>query len=83
MGCRVSQWWHGQRDMRRWLVIELQPEADRTRRCSGCGEDVAAIHDRTVRRIRDLPVFEDRVELRVPRLRLACPRCGPRLEQLD
>ena len=83
MGYRVSQWWHEQRDMRRWVVIELQPESDRTRRCSGCGEGVAAIHDRTVRRIRDLPVFEDRVELRVPRLRLACPRCGPRLEQLD
>ena len=83
VGYRVSQWWHEQRDMRRWVVIELQPESDRTRRCSGCGEGVAAIHDRTVRRIRDLPVFEDRVELRVPRLRLACPRCGPRLKQLD
>ena len=34
-------------------------------------------------RIRDLPVFEDPVELRVIRLRLACPRCGPRLEHLD
>src|SRR5690606_27606699 len=44
---------------------------------------VAAIHDRTIRRIRDLPVFEDRVELQVERLRLACPDCGPRLEQLD
>ena len=36
-----------------------------------------------MRRIRDLPVFEDRVELQVERLRLACPACGPRLEQLD
>ena len=42
-----------------------------------------AIHDRTVRRIRDLPLFEDPVELEVERLRLACPRCGPKLEQLD
>ena len=42
-----------------------------------------AIHDRTVRRIRDLPVFDDPVELQVPRLRLACPGCGPRLEHLD
>src|SRR5690606_3132704 len=32
---------------------------------------------------RSLPVFEDLVELEVERLRLACPRCGPRLEQLD
>src|SRR5690606_11793793 len=36
-----------------------------------------------VRRCCDLPVFEESVELRVQRLRLACPRCGPRLEQLD
>jgi len=28
-------------------------------------------------------VFGDLVELHVPRLRLACPACGPRLEQLD
>lgn len=65
------------------MVIELDPERRRARLCSGCGEGVAAIHDRTLRRIRDLPVFEDPVELRVPRLRLACPRCGPRLEHLD
>jgi transposase len=83
VGYRVSGWRHEQRGTRRWLVIELAPETGRTRLCSGCGEDVAAIHDRTCRRIRDLPVFEDPVELHVPRLRLACPRCGPRLEQLD
>lgn len=82
-GYRVSGWRHEQRGTHRWLVIELDPETGRTRFCSGCGERVAAIHDRTCRRIRDLPVFEDPVELRVPRLRLACPRCGPRLEQLD
>src|SRR5690606_19710506 len=51
--------------------------------CSGCDQPVAAIHDQTVRRIRDLPLFEYAVELWVPRLRLACPRCGPRLERLD
>ena len=68
---------------RRWLVLELTPDALSDRICSGCGEPVAAVHDSTLRRIRDLPVFEDPVELRVPRLRLACPRCGPRLERLD
>jgi transposase len=35
-----------------------------------------------MRRIRDLPLFEHPVELRVPRLRLACPACGPRLQRL-
>lgn len=82
-GCRVSNWWHEQRSGRRWLVLELTSVGDPSRRCSGCGEGVETIHDRTWRRIRDLPVFEDSVELRVERVRLACPRCGPRLEYLD
>ena len=83
VGYRVDDWRHERRGERRWLVLELTPVPDHVRRCSGCGEAVAAIHDRTVRRIRDLPVFEDLVELEVERLRLACSRCGPRLEQLD
>jgi len=83
MGYEVSVWRHEQRGERRWLILELVPKAGVGRRCSGCGASVVAIHDRTVRRIRNLPVFEDAVELRVPRLRLACATCGPRLEQLD
>ena len=79
----MSVWRHEQRGERRWLILELVPKAGVGRRCSGCGASVVAIHDRTVRRIRNLPVFEDAVELRVPRLRLACATCGPRLEQLD
>ena len=38
--------------------------------------------DMSDRRVRDLPVFEYRVELIVPRVRVACPRCGPKLERL-
>lgn len=83
VGYGVSGWRHERRGVQRWLVLELAPTMGVARRCSGCGQHVAAIHDRTVRRIRDLPVFEDPVELQVERLRLACPRCGPRLEQLD
>lgn len=83
VGYRVEAWRHEWRSGRRWLVLELTPAPDQARRCSGCGEAVTAIHDRTVRRIRDLPVFEDPVELEVERLRLACPCCGPRLEQLE
>ncbi|MGO1073875.1 ISL3 family transposase [Lysobacter sp. CA199] len=82
-GYRVCSWRHEPRGKQRWLVLDLEPDRQSDHRCSGCGEVVAAVHDRTVRRIRDLPVFDDPVELRVPRLRLACPRCGPRLEQLD
>lgn len=65
------------------MLLELTSAPDQVHRCSGCGDAVAAIHDRTMRRIRDLPVFEDPVELHVERLRLACPRCGPRLEHLE
>lgn len=82
-GYRVEDWRHAWRDGRRWVVVKLTPAPGHERRCSGCGEAVGAIHDRTVRRIRDLPVFEDPVELELERLRLACPGCGPRLEQLD
>lgn len=82
-GYSVTSWRHEQRGDRRWLVLDLAPAPRSEHRCSGCSQVVTSIHDRTLRCIRDLPVFEDPVELRVPRLRLACPRCGPRLEQLD
>ena len=83
VGYGVAGWRHEQRGGRRWLVVELRPDEEAARTCSGCDRLVMAIHDRTVRRIRDLPVFDDPVELQVPRLRLACPGCGPRLEHLD
>jgi transposase len=66
----------------RWCVIRLQLEPDRPRCCGGCGAWVAAIHDVVERRVRDLPIFEHLVELIVPRVRVACPACGPRLERL-
>ena len=81
-GYRVRKWWRQSRGQQRWLMVELEPVPG-TRRCTGCGQAVSAIHDRTMRRIRELPVFGDPVELHVPRLRLACPNCGPRLEALD
>lgn len=79
----MASWRHEQRGDRRWLLLDLAPDPRSWHRCSGCGDVVAAIHDRTIRRIRDLPMFDDPVELYVSRLRLACPRCGPRLEHLD
>jgi transposase len=65
-----------------WCVIELSPSRDRERCCGSCGRWTSAIHDVQVRRIRDLPVFEHLVELIVPRVRVACPICGPKLERL-
>lgn len=53
-------------------------------RCEQCGARCTQIHETTVRRVRDLPLFEYRVVLHVPRRRVWCDRCGgPRLERLD
>ncbi|WP_230681460.1 transposase family protein [Burkholderia vietnamiensis] len=51
--------------------------------CEQCGARCQQIHETTVRRVRDLPLFEYRVVLHVPRRRVWCERCGgPRLEKL-
>ena len=65
-----------------WCVIRLQPIAGWARCCSGCGRRTTAIHDIEERRVRDLPLFEHRVELIVPRVRVACAACGAKLERL-
>ena len=72
-----------ERGGQRWCVIWLTPIERGRRHCSGCGRRVRAVHDVVDRRVRDLPLFDSRVELVVPRRRLACPRCGPRLESLS
>jgi transposase len=41
------------------------------------------IHDTTIRVARDLPILDAETYVVVPRLRLACPRCGPKLERLS
>jgi transposase len=63
-------------------VIRLEPVRGHRRCCSRCGQLTAAIHDLEERRIRDLPLFEHWVELRVLRVRVECPTCGPKLERL-
>jgi transposase len=70
------------RQGRSWCVIELVALAGYLRCCSGCGFRTTVIHDVEERRVRDLPVFEHSVELIVPRIRVGCPRCGPKIERL-
>ena len=65
------------------IRIELVPREDQPGRCSGCGRRVASVHDTSVRVVRDLPILEAQTELVVARRRLACPRCGPKLERLS
>jgi transposase len=50
--------------------------------CDGCGERCERVHDVARRVIRDLPILDARTWLSVPRRRVACPRCGPKLERL-
>jgi len=64
-------------------VVDLLAKHRVSRCCSGCGRRTRSIHDAQERRVRDLPIFEVPVELMLPRLRVRCPSCGPKLESLD
>jgi len=66
----------------RTLSIYLKPTA-KVMHCEQCGARCRQVHETTIRRVRDLPLFEYRVVLHVPRRRLWCEQCGgPRLERL-
>jgi transposase len=62
-------------------VITLARTAG-ARHCGGCEQPRDAVHDVTVRWVRDLPMLDAETWVIVPRARLACPRCGPKLEAL-
>lgn len=51
--------------------------------CSGCGVACDRLHDLTDRWVRDLPLWDAETHLCVQRCRVACPRCGPKVEQLS
>ena len=71
-----------QRGAQRWCIVELTPTPRRRGCCSQCGA-ASPIHDSEARRVRDLPIFDVPVELNLPRLRVLCATCGPKLERLD
>lgn len=50
--------------------------------CSGCGRRSKKYHDMEERWVRDLPILDAETWLLVPRFRVACPVCGPKLEYL-
>lgn len=82
-GYEVIEDWQERRAGQSWCVLRLQAIAGWQRQCSHCGQATGCIHDQQERRIRDLPLFEHQVELIVPRVRVACGQCGPKLEQLN
>ena len=65
------------------LWIELVPEQGIPMKCSGCGQHVQGVHDVDERWIQDLPVFDMVTRLLLHRPRVACPRCGPKVEALS
>lgn len=65
------------------LWITLKPIPGRAMTCSGCGEKRLTQHDTSERWIRELPVLGVDCWLHVARRRVACPECGPKLEELD
>lgn len=50
--------------------------------CSGCGRRCEKHHDMTERWVRDLPILDAETHLMVPRYRVACAVCGPKVEDL-
>ncbi|EFK95158.1 transposase, IS204/IS1001/IS1096/IS1165 family protein [sediment metagenome] len=74
------EWPQGQS---RTLAVHLKAE-NRKMHCEQCGALCTQVHETTTRRVRDLPLFEYRVVLHVPRRRVWCEGCGgPRLEKLS
>ena len=74
----------GPDDERREEVhLELLPVRDHPRVCSGCGGICRSIHDTTERWVDDLPILGADTRLLVHRVRVACPGCGPKLEELS
>jgi len=81
-GYEVDSYALEQRRGHSWCVLRLRLQPGQRRCCSGCLRWCDQVHDAEPRRIRDLPIFEHRVELILSRVRVACPHCGPKLELL-
>ena len=65
------------------LELHLKPTRQ-WMHCERCGHRTRQVHETTLRRVRDLPLFEYRVVLVVPRRRVWCEHCGgPQLERLN
>lgn len=63
-----------------WL--ELLPRSGHALVCGHCGGAADRVHDMAERWVRDLPILGAQTHLLVWRRRVACPRCGVKLEAL-
>src|SRR5690606_36116339 len=65
------------------VELHLKPTA-KVMYCQRCGAKCKQVHETVNRRVRDLPLFQHRVVLVVPRRRVWCEQCGgPQLERLS
>ena len=64
-----------------WIELRLQAP-HRPGTCSSCGLEVRGVHEYEERWVRDLPILDAETHLLVQQRRLACPRCGPKVERI-
>ena len=65
------------------VLVRLQPQPQAALVCSCCHTPCPLLHDSRWRRIRELPMLGRRVDLEVLIGRVACKRCGPRVQHVD
>jgi transposase len=75
--------WHAFDEAKMTLTLGVvQNPADPFHTCGRCGIGVRSVHDRNVRRVRDLPWGEWKVWLEVAVHRVDCDRCGVTTEAI-
>jgi transposase len=66
------------------IWIRLEPTEDAPYRCAHCGAQTRKVHEKSIREIRDLPLFDARTYLQVTVFRVWCDSCGgPKRMQVD
>jgi transposase len=79
----VQRYEAGEKGRRPQVWVVLTADTGRSMICDGCGGSTTAVHDVAERWVRDLPVFDAETFIKLPRRRVLCPQCGPRLERLS
>lgn len=62
--------------------IDLEPDPAEPVRCGGCAQACAQVHEHVHRQVRDLPMLGLATRLNVHLRRVACPRCGRRVQKV-
>lgn len=64
-------------------LLVLAPEPGVLPRCGKCGEACGLVHERTLRRVRERDLLDQRLWLEVPLRRVECLRCGRGMERVE